>query len=318
MSRSSRGSLKATSSARDDRLDLARRSAPEGVDDLLHQHLRRRRAGGDAEPADPPKSSQSISAARCTSIGAGSPRVRPPRPGGASSSCWASRPRSCARKRRRSASPPPGGWWWRSRCRPCAGRRWPETAPSGRRRWPGCRPPKAWSGWCRRAPPRPSAGTLRASSMVSMRCTAPSGNWPMVPSTSGCPAWPIKSTSRPAGMMPLGLDMDLGDQRTGGVEIEQVAPARGLRHRFRHPVGGKDHGRVGIRDFVQFFDEDGALGPERFHHEAVMDDLVAHIDRRAIFGERQLDDLDGTVDAGAKAARRREIDGQGEKASVAA
>src|SRR5215475_10378614 len=41
-----------------------------------------------------------------------------------------------------------------------------------------------------------------------------------------------------------------------------------------------------------------------------MDDLVPHIDRRAVFRERKLDDLDGAVDARAEAARGREIDGQ--------
>ena len=38
---------------------------------------------------------------------------------------------------------------------------------------------------------RPS--TSRA---VEMRCTPP-GTWPIVPSTSGWPAWPIRTTSRP-------------------------------------------------------------------------------------------------------------------------
>jgi hypothetical protein len=41
-----------------------------------------------------------------------------------------------------------------------------------------------------------------------------------------------------------------------------------------------------------------------------MDDLVAHIDRRPEPLERELDDLDRPVDAGAKAARRRDQDSQ--------
>jgi len=75
-------------------------------------------------------------------------------------------------------------------------------------------------------------------------------------------------------------------------------------------MGGKNDGRAGIRDFVQFFDEDGALGLEALHHVAVMDNFMAHIDRRAVFGERQFDDLDRPVDAGAEAARGREINGE--------
>ena len=87
--------------------------------------------------------------------------------------------------------------------------------------------------------------------------------------------------------------------------------ARGrLGHRFRHAMGREHDRRVGVRDFVQFLDEDRALGLEALHHVAVMDDVMAHIDGRAIFGERELDDLDRPIDAGAKAARRREIDGE--------
>src|SRR5262245_57055633 len=67
---------------------------------------------------------------------------------------------------------------------------------------------------------------------------------------------------------------------------------------------------AGIRDFVQFFDEDGALGFEALHHIAVMDDFMAHIDGRAVFGERKLDDLDRAVHAGAKTAGRGQIDGE--------
>jgi hypothetical protein len=40
----------------------------------------------------------------------------------------------------------------------------------------------------------------------------------------------------------------------------------------------------------------------------VMDDLVAHIDRRAPLPDRLLNDLDGPVDTSAEAARRRQED----------
>jgi hypothetical protein len=39
-----------------------------------------------------------------------------------------------------------------------------------------------------------------------------------------------------------------------------------------------------------------------------VDDLVAHVDRRAELLERALDDLDRAIDAGAKAARLGEDD----------
>src|SRR3990170_3077658 len=76
-------------------------------------------------------------------------------------------------------------------------------------------------------------------------------------------------------------------------------------------MGREYDGRPGIRDFVQFLDEDGALGLEALHHVAVMDDGMAHIDGRTVFSERKLDDLDGAVDAGAETARGGEIDGEG-------
>ena len=81
-------------------------------------------------------------------------------------------------------------------------------------------------------------------------------------------------------------------------------------------MGREDDRRLGVRDFVQFLDEDGALGLQRFHHVAVVDDLMAYIDGRAVFGERKLDDLDGAIDAGAEAARRRDIDGQRKEACL--
>ena len=76
-------------------------------------------------------------------------------------------------------------------------------------------------------------------------------------------------------------------------------------------VRGEDHRLVGLRDFVELLDEDGALRLQAVDDVAVVDDLVADIDRRAEFLERQLDDLDGAVDAGAEAARRAEQDVEG-------
>src|SRR4029079_6123999 len=55
---------------------------------------------------------------------------------------------------------------------------------------------------------------------------------------------------------------------------------------------------------------DGALGLEALHHVTVMDDFMAHIDGRAVFGQRQLDDLDRLGDAGAETARGRQINGE--------
>ncbi len=71
---------------------------------------------------------------------------------------------------------------------------------------------------------------------------------------------------------------------------------------FGYTVGRKDHGRVRIGDFVQFLHKHGAFGLEGVNDEPVVHDLVAHVDRRAVLFERQFDDPDRAVDAGAEAA----------------
>ena len=102
--------------------------------------------------------------------------------------------------------------------------------------------------------------------------------------------------------MDLGLAMHLGDQRTGGIERKEIALLGLIGNRARHAMRGKDDRRVGFGDFVEFLDENRALGLQAVDHIAVMDDLVADIDRRPIEGERPLDRIDGPHDPGAKAA----------------
>ena len=107
-------------------------------------------------------------------------------------------------------------------------------------------------------------------------------------------------------VMDFGLAVDLGDQRAGGVEREEVAALRLHRNRFRHAMGGEDHRRLGVRNLGEFLDEDRALGLEALDHVAVVHDLVADVDRRAIALERLLDRIDGPHHAGAEPARRAE------------
>ena len=99
-----------------------------------------------------------------------------------------------------------------------------------------------------------------------------------------------------------GLDVDLGDQRAGGVddlEIAAFAAARGPR--------AKRHGRVddalAVGHVVDFVDEDRALFRQLIHNIAVMDDFAAHINGRAEGFKGDLDDVDGAHHAGAKTAR---------------
>ena len=89
------------------------------------------------------------------------------------------------------------------------------------------------------------------------------------------------------------LLVDLGDQRTGRVEIEQLAHACVLGNRFGDAVSREHHRAMAVvgGNLVQLLDEDSAAGLEPFDDVAVVDDLVADIDRRAVFLQREHDDL---------------------------
>jgi hypothetical protein len=100
----------------------------------------------------------------------------------------------------------------------------------------------------------------------------------------------------------LGLVVDLGDQRARRVEHRQVAGGRGLDHRLGDAVGA-EHGMGAVRHLGQLLDEDGALGLQAVHDMAVVHDLVADIDRRLVFLDGPLDDVDRPHHAGAETAR---------------
>ena len=93
--------------------------------------------------------------------------------------------------------------------------------------------------------------------------------------------------------------MHLGDQRAGGVDHRQAALGGELLDRAGDAVGAEDGHRAG-RDLVELVDEDRAAGAQILDHVAVVHDLVTHIDRRAVFLQRPLDDLDRPLDAGAE------------------
>src|SRR3954451_16037436 len=121
----------------------------------------------------------------------------------------------------------------------------------------------------------------------------------------------------------LGLHVHLGHERAGGVEREEVA-RRGLGvDGGGDAVGGEDRGRALGDRVVELLDEDRPALAQPGHDVLVVDDLLAHVDRRAVELERALDGLHGAVDAGAVAARRGEQQplgggrgGDGHEASV--
>ena len=111
---------------------------------------------------------------------------------------------------------------------------------------------------------------------------------------------------------PLGLAMDLGDERAGRVEIGEAALLRlgraptWARRARRTPPARRPAPRRAPRRTPR------PIALQAVDDEAVVDDLVPHIDRRAEPLERELDDLDRAVDAGAKAARRGDQHAKGE------
>ena len=104
------------------------------------------------------------------------------------------------------------------------------------------------------------------------------------------------------GAQALDFEMNLGDQRAGGVEDAHTERLSFVAHRARHAMRGKHHGRPG-RDDLQVLNEHRAFGTQVFDHETVVHDLVPHINRRAELRDRALDDLDRPIDPGTKAAR---------------
>src|SRR5665213_322295 len=109
--------------------------------------------------------------------------------------------------------------------------------------------------------------------------------------------------------LPVCLDMDLGDKRAGGIKIEKRA-ALGLGgNGFRHAVCREYHlGALGC--FVQFIDEYRAQALEALHDEAVMNDFMPHIDRWAVFLQREFNDTDRPIHARAETSRRGQHNGQ--------
>jgi len=118
----------------------------------------------------------------------------------------------------------------------------------------------------------------------------------------GVPAMPDHHHFESRGEHLRDLDMHLGHQRAGGVEHVQAARLGLAPYQLRHAVRAEDH-RASGGNLVQLLYEDRPFGAQVLDHRAVVHDLVAHVDRRAVARERALDDLDRALDAGTKAAR---------------
>ncbi len=75
-------------------------------------------------------------------------------------------------------------------------------------------------------------------------------------------------------------------------------------------MGREHHGPV-VGNLVELVDEHRAQIAQAIDDEAIVDDLVADVDRRAELLERELDDLDRAVDSGAESARSGDQDFEG-------
>ena len=103
------------------------------------------------------------------------------------------------------------------------------------------------------------------------------------------------------------FDMHFGDERTGGVVHAQATRLGFRADRLRNAVRAEND-RVAGRHFLELLDEDRALLAQILDDIGVVDDFVAHVDRRAVQLDRALDDFDGPIDAGTEPARLRQQD----------
>jgi len=101
--------------------------------------------------------------------------------------------------------------------------------------------------------------------------------------------------------MAADFQVDLGHQRAGGVEYFKAALFRLFAHRTRDAVGAEDDRRA-IGNLVQFFDEHGPALAQVIDDKAVVDNFMAHVNRRAEQLQRPFHDADGAIDAGAETA----------------
>ena len=98
-----------------------------------------------------------------------------------------------------------------------------------------------------------------------------------------------------------GLAVHLGHERAGRVDRGEVAGGGGLVDGRGDAVRGEDDAGA-LGHLVGLLDEDRAALGQRLDDELVVDDLLAHVDGRAVELEGLFDDVDGAVHAGAVSA----------------
>ena len=122
----------------------------------------------------------------------------------------------------------------------------------------------------------------------------------MVPMTSSWPSWPIRRWCSLPGVAD-GFEVDLDDQRAGGVDGEQPAPARLVADLRRDAVGAVEQGGA-VRELRRATRRRRCPLAKPVDDELVVDDLVIDVQRRPEEIEGPLQALDRHVDARAEAA----------------
>jgi hypothetical protein len=97
------------------------------------------------------------------------------------------------------------------------------------------------------------------------------------------------------------LDVNFRHERAGGVEHIQPARLRIAFDALRHAVRAENRDRA-VRDFVEFFDETGALTAQILDDVPVMHDFVTHVHGGAVPLQCAIHYFDRPNDARTKAA----------------
>src|SRR5665213_3809227 len=98
-----------------------------------------------------------------------------------------------------------------------------------------------------------------------------------------------------------GFEVNLGDQRTGGINDRQSA-LFALTPDFRRYAVGAENSTAAIRHLRQFFDKHRAERPQFFHHVLVVYDFLADVHGPPVKVQGNLDDIDRTHHTGAESA----------------
>ena len=96
-----------------------------------------------------------------------------------------------------------------------------------------------------------------------------------------------------------GLEMNFCDQRASGVNDAERPVLGFLANRGRHTMSAEyEHGAVG--NVIDGLNKDGAAAAQLLHNVGIVNDFMVDINGRAVGFKRELDDINGTDDAGTK------------------